>query len=86
MSFRPLAALAKRLSSCAYRHEVVGNGCFNPLQIVSLSQRGTLAPICLVLAEPPSPHGSNGNFVLRVHCPQAVLLRRVLLMEQQVRI
>jgi hypothetical protein len=44
----------------------------------------TLAPIRLVLAEPSSPHGSDGNFVLRVHCPQAVVLRRVLLMEQQV--
>src|SRR3954454_23393087 len=46
----------------------------------------TLAPICLVLAEPSSPHGSGGNFLLRVHCPQAVVLRRVLLMEQQVRV
>jgi hypothetical protein len=46
----------------------------------------TLAPIRLALAEPSSPHGSNGNFLLRVHCPQAVVLRRVLLMEQQVRV
>jgi hypothetical protein len=45
----------------------------------------TLAPIRLVLAEPSSPRGLDGNFMLRVHCPQAVLLRRVLLMEQQVR-
>jgi hypothetical protein len=32
----------------------------------------TLAPIRLVLAEPSSPHGFNGNFMLRVHCQQAV--------------
>jgi hypothetical protein len=46
----------------------------------------TLAPIRLVLAEPSFPYGSDGNFTLRVHCQQAVLLLRVLLMEQQVRI
>jgi hypothetical protein len=28
----------------------------------------TLAPIRLVLAEPLSPHGFNGNVMLRVHC------------------
>ena len=46
----------------------------------------TLAPIRLVLAEPSSPHGFNGNVMLRVHCQQALLLLRVLLMEQQVRV
>ena len=46
----------------------------------------TLAPIRLALAEPSSPHGSNGNLMLRVHCQQALLLLRVLLMEQQVRV
>ena len=46
----------------------------------------TLAPIRLVLAEPSSPHGFDGNFMLRVHCPQAVVLRRVRLMEQPVRL
>jgi hypothetical protein len=46
----------------------------------------TLAPIRLALAESLSPRGFNGNLMLRVHCQQAVLLRRVLLMEQQVRV
>lgn len=45
----------------------------------------TLAPICLVLAEPSFSHGFNGNLMLRVHCQQALLLPTVLLMEQQVR-
>jgi hypothetical protein len=44
----------------------------------------TLAPIRLVLAEPSFPHGSNGNFGLRVHCQRAFYPLRVLLMEQQV--
>jgi hypothetical protein len=34
----------------------------------------TLAPIRLVLAESSSPHGFNGNVMLRVHCQQALLL------------
>jgi hypothetical protein len=46
----------------------------------------TLAPIRLVLAESSSPHGFNGNVMLRVHCQQALLLLRVLPMEQQVRV
>jgi hypothetical protein len=32
----------------------------------------TLAPIRLALAEPSAPHGFDGNFMLRVHCPQAL--------------
>ena len=46
----------------------------------------TLVPIRLALAEPSSPHGFDDNFMLRVHCQQAVLLLRVRLMEQPVRI
>ena len=44
----------------------------------------TLAPIRLVLAEPSSPRGFNGNLWLRVHCQRAFYPLRVLLMEQQV--
>ena len=46
----------------------------------------TLVPIRLALADPLSPHGFNDQFLWRVHCPQAVLLCRVRLMEQPVHV